>query len=96
METDRNEKLEMVKSLNWEYDVEPEELLEVIEEKKDRAGPFDAQLLFIRSLERMPWHRILALWGVDRMKELYTEDLARKVWPASLRRLCIPKAWMAA
>jgi len=85
-EASRSEKLEMVKSLCWDYEVDPEDMLDVVEGNKESAGPFNAVRLFIRSLERMAWHRIIALWGIERMMSLYTDEVAHSLWPASLRR----------
>lgn len=40
-------------------------MLSVIEGKTPTAGPFDREKLFVRSLERLPWHRVILLWGLD-------------------------------
>ena len=42
--------------------------------------------LFIRSLERLPWHYVTALWGVEAIKELYTPEIANRIWPKERRR----------
>ncbi|MDR1239171.1 MAG: hypothetical protein LBK27_03580, partial [Treponema sp.] len=82
----REEKLKMMASLNWDYRVSPEDMLAVAEGKKDKAGPFDRNFLFVRFLERVPWHRLIAFWGVEAFKELYTPELARRLFPRDLRK----------
>ncbi|MDR3337119.1 MAG: hypothetical protein LBT16_07940, partial [Treponema sp.] len=81
MELNREEKLKLMRNLNWDYKVSPEEMLAVLEGALEKAGPFDRGFLFQRSLERLPWHFLIALWGVEAAKELYTPELARRLWP---------------
>jgi hypothetical protein len=86
MTLSRDEKLNLMQSLNWDYDVSHEEMLAVIEGDLEKAGPFTRDRLFVRSLERIPWHYIVMLWGVEAIKALYTEDVARRVWPHNRRK----------
>ena len=55
----RHERYELVKALNWDYQVNPEDLLAVVEGKLPKAGPFDAERLLVRSLERLTWYAVL-------------------------------------
>ncbi|MDR1901908.1 MAG: hypothetical protein LBQ88_06485 [Treponema sp.] len=82
----RDEKLAVMRSLNWDYSTSPEDMLAVLEGRLPKAGPFDRNFLFVRSLERVSWHRLIALWGVEAVKELYTPELARRLFPRDLRR----------
>jgi len=85
MKLSQEEKLKLMKSLNWDYNTTPEDMLAVLEGKLDRAGPFDKNLIFVRSLQRLPWHYMIALWGVEAAKELYTPQNAARLWPKSIR-----------
>ena len=49
-------KLELTRSLNWDYEVSPQDILSIIEGKIEAKAPFDRKFLFARSLERLPWH----------------------------------------
>jgi hypothetical protein len=86
MEVSREEKLALMKSLNWDYAVSPGDMLDVVEGKTAKAGPFDETALFIRSLERLHWQYVVALWGVEGIKRLYTPEAAARIWPKSRRR----------
>jgi len=87
MALSREEKLSLMRNLNWDYDVTAEEMLSVIEGKTEKIGPFDRETLMVRSLERLPWHYMTALWGgVEAFLELYTPRLARRVWPKERRK----------
>jgi hypothetical protein len=81
------EKLRCMRSLNWDYTTSPEEMLEVLEGRVEKAGPFDQKTLLVRSLERLHWEYVAALWGVEKIKELYPPELSRRIWPKSRRRL---------
>ena len=79
------EKLELMSSLNWDYLDKHEDMLEVIEGQLESSGAFTRDKLFVRSLERLPWHYVVALWGVETIKELYTPEIAGRIWPKSRR-----------
>jgi hypothetical protein len=81
------EKLSCMTSLNWDYEVSPEAMLAVLEGRIEKAGPFDQKTLLVRSLERLHWEYVVALWGVEKIKALYTPELSRRIWPKSRRRL---------
>ena len=85
MKLSREEKLKLMRSLNWDYKVTPEEMLAVLEGEIEKAGPFDKTFLFVRSLQRLPWHYVIGLWGVEAAKELYTPEAAARLWPKSIR-----------
>jgi hypothetical protein len=80
-----DEKIRFMGSLNWDYLDKPEDMLAVIEGRLETSGAFTREKLFVRSLERLPWHYVTALWGIDAIKELYTEEIARRIWPKSRR-----------
>jgi len=75
----RAEKLKLMRSINWDYNAKPEDMLDVIEGNRDSAGAFDREGLFVRSLERLNWYHIVELFGVDLMIRLWTPELARRL-----------------
>jgi hypothetical protein len=79
------EKLDLMRSLNWDYLDTYDDMLAVIEGRLDTSGAFTQDKLFVRSLERLPWHYVTALWGIEKIKELYTPEIARRIWPKSRR-----------
>jgi hypothetical protein len=80
------EKLDMMRSLNWDYLDKPEDMLAVIEGRLESSGAFNREKLFVRSLERLTWYCIIGLWGIEATKELYTPELAKRIWPKELRQ----------
>ena len=80
------EKIELMGSLNWDTLDKYEDMLAIIEGQIVSSEAFTRDTLFVRSLERLPWHYITALWGVDAVKELYIQDNANRIWPKERRR----------
>jgi hypothetical protein len=79
------EKLRLMRTLNWDYLDNHEDMLAVIEGRLETSGTFTQNKLFVRSLERLPWHYVTALWGIKKIKELYTPHIAKRIWPKSRR-----------
>jgi hypothetical protein len=79
------EKLHLMRILNWDYLDKHEDMIAVIEGRLETSGAFTQDKLFVRSLERLPWHYVTALWGIEKIKELYTPEIAKRIWPKSRR-----------
>lgn len=73
------QKYNIIKSLVWDYHVREDRLLEVLLGLQEKEGPFDQTKIFLRVLERLPWHDILAIMGKERIKELLTPDRIKKL-----------------
>ncbi|MCL1835093.1 MAG: hypothetical protein FWG48_02930 [Oscillospiraceae bacterium] len=86
LELSHDEKLKLMGTLNWDYLDSPEDMLAVIDGRLESSGAFTQDKLFIRSLERLPWHYVVALWGVEEIKRLYTPEAAARIWPKERRR----------
>ncbi|MDR2923923.1 MAG: hypothetical protein LBU85_11370 [Treponema sp.] len=85
MKLSREEKLKLMGNLNWDYLDTHEDMLAVIEGRLKTSGAFTQDKIFVRSLERLPWHYVTALWGVEKIKELYTPEIAKRIWPKERR-----------
>lgn len=67
------------KSIIWDYNVDPDELIEVISGKKEKAGPFDAERLLVRMLERLSWYELIDLLGIKYIKDNLNERAIKKI-----------------
>ena len=85
MELAREKKLELLKGLNWDYLDTPEAMLEVVEGKRFDSGGLDRHTIYARSLQRLQWPYFVGLWGMDKVKEYYSEEVYVRIWPHSLR-----------
>ena len=79
------EKTDLMRSLNWDHLDNCDDMLLVVEGKLETSGAFTQDKLFVRSLERLPWHYVTALWGIEAIKELYTPEIAERIWPKDRR-----------
>lgn len=70
-----NEKLDLMKSLMWDYNIPPEHCLEVLEGKRELAGHYNEKTLFKKLLESYRWFTILKLIPLNRILELLSDDL---------------------
>ena len=81
------EKEKALQSIAWDYQVRGDRLLEVLLGLREKEGPFERDKLFLRILERLPWHDVLELTGKDLLKELLTrERIARLRFPEQRKR----------
>ena len=80
------ERIELMDSLNWDTLDKREDMLAVVEGRLESSGSYTRDKLFIRSLERLPWHYVTALWGIEAIKDLYTPENANRIWPKERRR----------
>lgn len=81
----REKKLQLLRCMVWDYFVDDEEMLDVVEGRKSDCGAFTTETLFARSLKVLKWQDVGRLWGVERSKELYTPKVSRMLFPPSLR-----------
>ena len=87
MQLTHEEKLKLMRSLNWDYLDKHEDMLAVIEGRLESSGAFTRDKLFVRSLERLTWYSIVGLWGVETIKELYTPEIAKRLWPKENKKI---------
>ena len=83
--TDQSKAIAVLKSIIWDYDVDPDELYGVMTGQRSKAGPFTFDRLFVRMLERLSWYELLDLLGMDYIKEHLTEDIIGKIRFKTLR-----------
>jgi hypothetical protein len=81
------QKRRIIQSLVWDYDVQEDRLLEVLLGFREKEGPFNQERIFLRALERLPWHDILAIMGKERVTQLLSpERIAKLRFPGERRR----------
>jgi hypothetical protein len=79
------EKLEIIKSLFWDYDVNPEEALPVLEGKSERIGSISKHELFIKILNFVPWHTIREIFPERMLPQLLSDQVINGLFPPILR-----------
>ena len=79
--------IELMKYLNWDVLDSHEDMLAVIRGEKEDSGSLNREKLFVRSLERLNWYTVIDLWGIPAMLELYTPELAGRIYPKNRREV---------
>lgn len=71
-------KISILEPLCWDSSVSAETLLPLVDGTVSSVGGFSREALFLRSLERVPWHNLVVLWGgAENCAKLYTEKVRR-------------------
>ena len=79
------QRMKMATNLVWDYDSEPQEILQVIEGQQDRVAGLDADDLFVRALKEAAWHTIVELFGIDNVRRRLSQENIARLWPPALR-----------
>lgn len=82
---EHSEKLKIVKSLFWDYKVDPEEAINALNGKTDHIGNLHRNELFIKLLNFYPWHTIRKLVPESLHKELLSDEVIQGLFPPILR-----------
>lgn len=77
--------LRLLKKIVWDYNTNMEDLYAVIFGKKEKAGHFDFERIFVRMLERLPWYDLLFIFDTDFLCENLTGQRLRKLRFPELR-----------
>ena len=67
------ERLSLMRSLMWDYNIAPEHCLEVLEGKREKAGHYTESTLFRKVLESYSWFTVLSIIPVDRILVLLSD-----------------------
>ncbi len=63
----------------WDYNISPEQVLNVIEGRQTTCGHWDFEAIFIRMLERLSWYDLLHVLGSERIKENLTTEIILRI-----------------
>ena len=67
------EKISLMKGLMWDYSIEPEICLDVLEGKREKAGHYTEATLFKKLLESYSWYTVLSILPPERILHLLTD-----------------------
>ncbi len=69
----------LLKPILWDYSIDPWDFYKTALGKKDRVGSFDRDAALIRMLERLSWHELIQLFGIDGLTDLLTPDIISRL-----------------
>lgn len=85
MEISRAEKISLIQSLLWDYNLSAEQCLEVLEGTRENAGHYTASTLFRKLIESYAWFTILKILPPERILQLLTDQTIQSLRFQSLR-----------
>ena len=74
-----------LQSIMWDYNISVKDMEMLIDGKIQKAGHYTYESLFIKMLSGLPWFSILTVFGPEKVKELLTDEVIRKIWPKSVQ-----------
>ncbi len=75
----------LCRRLMWDYNISEDDILDVIDGKKQFAGHYDIKGIFRKSIESYSFDVIKELFNNDQIKELLTDSLIKSLRSPSLR-----------
>jgi len=75
MVVSREERVNLMRGILWDYNISPEYCLDVLEGKRERAGHYTEEALFCKLLESYRWFTILKVISPERILELLTDNV---------------------
>jgi hypothetical protein len=75
-----------IRRVLWDVDVNPENLLRVIDGASTESGSLDRTAIYAKLLGSYSWYTLLRIIPSDHLTEALSEDVLRRVWPISLRK----------
>jgi len=80
----QEEKYRTLKKIFWDYEISGELLYNILI-KSEPSITLSPEKIFTRMLERLGWHVILDILGVEKVKALLTKEIIRKIRQSELR-----------
>lgn len=80
----REEKFDLLRRLMWDYNITPEECLEVLEGTRTKAGHYTDETLFRKLIESYPWFTVLKLLSKERILQLMSDQTIHSIRNKSL------------
>lgn len=74
---------ELLKKIVWDYTINLDAIIRDID--SDALPLHKKQQLFIRCLERLPWHNVVGIFGFDKAVDLLTDEVIQRIWPKERR-----------
>jgi hypothetical protein len=81
----KEERYTIFRQVMWDYTIFPADVEAVLQGRKDMAGHYNKQTIFIKLLESFSWFTIVQLFSREELMELLTDDVVKRLRFKSLR-----------
>ena len=82
----RTAKLQTLSRIYWDYDIDAESYLDILENRRPSVGWRSADRIFVRMLESLRWYQLVAFFGPEELSKLLTDTIIAAVRSPHLRR----------
>jgi hypothetical protein len=82
---DKDERNILFRQIMWDYNISAIEIEDVLYGKRDMAGHYNKQAIFIKLLESYSWFTIVQLFSPAELRELLSDEVVKKLRFKSLR-----------
>jgi len=83
MKYSEDKRQKLLSMIFWDYDLNIAQLIDSID--NDTIPLSKKKHIFIRCLQKLPWHHVVGIWGFDSAKSLLTDDVINHIWPKERR-----------
>lgn len=74
-----------IESVFWDYNIDPDELYQIVMEKKRGKGFLSKKYILKRILERLSWYEIIEIFGLDFLKKNLTAKIIFEIRNTTLK-----------
>jgi hypothetical protein len=82
----QKEKFILLKQINWDYNIQTEDIEAVFDGRRQSAGPFTKESIFKRIIESYSWFTVLKIYSPLEIKKLLTSQIINSLRTPSLRK----------
>lgn len=79
------EKYKIIKSAFWDYNIDPELFLKILNNKIKEDSYFSKEKIFIRLLETLSWYDLVSLLGIEYLRNHLNDNILLKLRNPELR-----------
>lgn len=73
---------QLLSKVFWDYNLDIKEIIKTID---NDTITHNKKQIFVRCLQRLPWHNVVGIFGFDAAKTLLTNDVIEQIWPKERR-----------
>ncbi|MCX6254829.1 MAG: hypothetical protein NTV31_10180 [Bacteroidia bacterium] len=81
----KKERHTIFQQIMWDYNISAVDVEAVLQGKRDTAGHYDKQAIFVKLLESFSWFTIVQLFSPVELRQLLSDDVVKKLRFKTLR-----------
>jgi len=78
-------RIDHIRRVLWDVNADAEAVLRALDGHGPMPGGIDPAVVYAKLLKSYSWHTLLRIIPAERLKDALSDDVLRRLWPASLR-----------